>query len=97
MTEIQFKERNRNLTNPEANDKKVKQTRTPLLLPDTGFCLADRQLLGSPSELSVRGHQLSQQMAKATADEDVLKMPSQSSMKARAAMSDHAVRLSDFL
>lgn len=60
--------------NPEAKDKNINQTRTPLLLLDTGFCLEDRELLGSPTQLSVQGHQLLQQMVKATVDEDLPKM-----------------------
>lgn len=34
---MEFKKGNRNLSNLEAKDKNVKQTRMPLLLPDSGF------------------------------------------------------------
>lgn len=44
-----------NLTNPEAKDKTVKQTRTLLLPPDTDCHLEDRQLLGSPIEFISSG------------------------------------------
>lgn len=46
-----FKGGSKNLMNPEVNDKNVKRTRTPLLLPDIGFCLEDKWLLGSLTEL----------------------------------------------
>lgn len=66
-----FKGRHETSQTFEAKDKTVKQTRTLLLPPDTDCRLEDRQLLGSPIELSVQGYLLSHQMVKTKAGEDL--------------------------